>query len=118
VFVGAVKKTAYHPVALADGDDVILTPEDFHLLGFQETVPAVVMREMEDEEIIIVVYIDLGALIHTLTVFDVEGVKVEIVLQEAKVFVGRVLDVMPLKRSDFNGLDHDGVPLVAIVSTI
>jgi hypothetical protein len=74
-------------VGFADGNNISFAPEDFNLLGLQETVPTVVMREMQDEKIIIIVDVDLRSLIHTSAVFNIEWVEVKIIFQKSEVLI-------------------------------
>jgi hypothetical protein len=94
-------------VRLAYGDDVILSPENFHLLYLQKAVPAVEIGKMKDQEVIIVVNVDFGPLIGLASaILDIEGMKVEIVLQELQVLVGRVKYMVPLNGPCCDGFNH------------
>ena len=63
-------------MGLANGDDIVLAPEDFHLSDTDKLVAFVEIREMEDKEIIVVVLVDLRSLRGTSAVLDVQGVEI------------------------------------------
>ena len=82
-----LKELRHAPRAFLDGDDVLLAPENLHLLDFHELVLTVEVGEMQDKEIIVVVNVDFRALVDGLAVFDVQRVEMESVFQEFKVFL-------------------------------
>jgi hypothetical protein len=67
---------------------------------------AVEVREMQDEEVIVVVDIDFGPLVDRFTVFDVEGMEVKTVLEELEVLFARVVQVAPSYLANFETVDH------------
>ena len=70
-FLVFLEKLGHAPRVLLDGDDVVLAPEDFHLLDFHELVLMVEVGKMQDKEVIIVVNIVFGALVDRFAVLDV-----------------------------------------------
>jgi hypothetical protein len=91
----------------SDGDQEILAPENFYFPDPEKPVLLVEIGEMKDHEIVIVVNINFGALVVLLfTVFDVEGMEMEIIPEVVKVIVGGINDMVPSECPDFNSFDH------------
>ena len=89
-FADGLEGLFHGPVRLADGDDIVLSPEDFHLFDADEFVAFVEIGEMEDKEIVVVVLVDFWALVSAAAVFDVERVEVVGFKQVAVVFFAGV----------------------------
>jgi hypothetical protein len=67
---------------------------------------AIEVGEMENQEVIIVVDIDFRALVDRLTVFNVEGVKMETIFEKFKVLVARIVEMTPCNIADFETVNH------------
>jgi hypothetical protein len=62
---------------------------------------------MQDQEVIIIVNINLGPLVGSAAaVFNIQGVKLEIIFQKLQIRIGGVYDLMPLKISQLVGFNH------------
>ncbi len=64
-------------MCFSNSDDVVFAPENLYFAWFYKLVLSVVYREMQDEEIVIVVNVNLRSLVFLSAVFDVKLVKVE-----------------------------------------
>ena len=60
----------------ADGDDVVLPPEDFYLSDADELVPFVEIRKMQYQKVVVVVFVDFRTLVAAPAVFYIQRMKV------------------------------------------
>lgn len=95
VFFYFVEEFVDDPVGLAEGDDVVFAPEDFDFAYAHEFVAFVEIGELEDEEVVVVVFVDLWALVGAFAVFDVQGVEMVGVLQIFIVVLAWIGNVLP-----------------------
>jgi hypothetical protein len=65
---------------------------------------------MEDEEIIVVVFVNLGSLVATSAVFYVQGVELVLVQEETVFLFARIGDVHPFQRLVLDSLYHGLCP--------
>ena len=77
-----IKQLLHHIMGIAHRDEIILTPENLGFLGFHQLSTLVHQREMQHEEIIIVVFIDFGTLHKTGAVLNIQRVEMEVITQE------------------------------------
>jgi hypothetical protein len=71
--------------------------------------------EMKDEKIIIIINVDLRSLVGTPTVFDIQGMEVEVVFQVLQVFFRRAYDVVPPQGTYFYRINHNCSGLKMII---
>ena len=92
---------------IAHRDDEIMAPEDLGFLGSHQIGASIKNREMKHEEIIIVVNVYLWALYETVAVFNVQRVKMEVILQKIHIFHSGIRDMMPFQHTETNRIHHD-----------
>lgn len=102
----------HHPVRFAEGDDEVFAPEDFHFFDAYEFVAFVEIGEVEDKEVVVVVFVDFGTLVGAAAVLDVERVEVVGVEQEAVVVFGCIGNVMPFKVLVLSSFYHNALSYV------
>src|SRR5881397_72666 len=89
-------------------DDVVRTDEDVELGRVQPPDGLVVLREVQDDEQVVLVLVDLRALVAREDVLVVEGMEVEVLLEPDAVDRPRALDVDPAQAVGLDGLDVGG----------
>ena len=73
---------------------------------------------MKDQEIIIVVNIDFRALVHGLTVFNIQGVEMETIFEKFEILFTWIVQVTPSYIADFKAVDHVFPPLFLTESAV
>jgi hypothetical protein len=91
---------------VSNGDQVVLSPENLRLLRTDQLRALIHQREMQHEEIVIIVFVDFGTLYKTGTVVYVQGVEMEVVAQEVQVFHGWICYMVPFKSTEIDGVNH------------
>ena len=92
-----------HDVVLGHGDHIVGADEDVDLDRVQAPALLVEARELHDQEEVVIVDVELGALVDTGDILKVERVEAEVLGQPCVVGGARRLDVIPAQAAR---LDH------------
>jgi hypothetical protein len=99
-------------VRFADGDQEILSPENFYFFRVHEGLRGVETRKVEDQEVILLVHVDLGTQVHhAAAVFDVQRVEMVVVRKDLQILFIGPDDVRPFEVAEFDRFNH-GLPPV------